>query len=92
MALSSGYSQSKWVAEQILYAAAAKTALDPVVVRVGQVSGGPCGAWAANEWYPIMVQSAIQLGCYPEDPRVRFTHLLRSVTALTSVRRLPNSP
>jgi len=69
VALSSGYSQSKWVAEQILYTAASVTALDPMIVRVGQVSGGQCGTWAANEWYPIMVQSATQLGCFPDDAR-----------------------
>lgn len=71
LALMSGYSQSKWVAEQILQNAGARTALDPLVCRVGQVSGGPSGDWAPNEWYPIMVQSATQVGCFPEDPRVR---------------------
>lgn len=69
LALMSGYSQSKWVAEQILQNAGARTALDPLVCRVGQVSGGPSGDWAPNEWYPIMVQSATQVGCFPEDPR-----------------------
>ncbi|CCL98029.1 uncharacterized protein FIBRA_00022 [Fibroporia radiculosa] len=68
-AVTSGYTESKWVAEEVLYNAAACTELNTLVIRVGQASGGKSGAWAANEWYPIMVQSAAQLRCYPDDPR-----------------------
>lgn len=65
----SGYSMSKWIAENLLLAAANASGLDPLIVRVGQLSGGPGGAWAANEWFPLMVQSAPYLGCFTADPR-----------------------
>ncbi|KZT73191.1 acetyl-CoA synthetase-like protein [Daedalea quercina L-15889] len=67
----SGYAESKWVSEQILYAAAAQAKANTLVVRVGQVCGGPDGIWNASEWYPALVQSASKLGCYPDDDKVR---------------------
>ena len=53
-----GYSQSKWVSERILEIAAEQTPLYPVIVRVGQVSGGVNGSWNPLEWIPGIVQSA----------------------------------
>ncbi|KAH9934343.1 uncharacterized protein B0H18DRAFT_870080 [Fomitopsis serialis] len=68
VAVGSGYSESKWVAERILLEAARKTTLEVLVVRVGQIcGGGPDGAWNAHEWFPAMVQSATKLGCFPDD-------------------------
>ena len=59
-----GYSESKWVAERILDAAAERTALQPVVVHLGQVCGDGNGTW--NEiWFPYLVKSALTLGCLP---------------------------
>ncbi|KAH9911161.1 uncharacterized protein B0H18DRAFT_945218, partial [Fomitopsis serialis] len=50
-----GYAESKWVSEQILYHAAAHTALRPLVVRAGQICGGPmvCGTLMNGSlpWY-----------------------------------------
>ncbi|PCH45131.1 NAD(P)-binding protein [Wolfiporia cocos MD-104 SS10] len=68
--MTNGYSEAKWVCEQVLYAAAAQTPLDPVIMRVGQLSGGPAGAWARNEYIPALVQSALHLGGLPDDPRI----------------------
>jgi thioester reductase-like protein len=65
VAVASGYSESKWVAESILAEAAQKTALKPVVVRVGQLSGGPSGCWTTRDWLPAIVKSAEALGCLP---------------------------
>ena len=66
-----GYAESKWVSEEILYGAAAQAPLHALVVRLGQVCGGPDGAWNSHEWFPSMVQSAPVLGCFPDDTRVR---------------------
>ena len=56
-ATASGYSQSKWVSERVLEVAAEETSLRPVIVRVGQVSGGVNGCWNPLEWIPGIVQS-----------------------------------
>lgn len=69
VAIGSGYTESKWVSEEILYNAAANTPLTPVVVRVGQICGALEGSWNAHEWFPSIVQSAPKLGCFPDDER-----------------------
>jgi thioester reductase-like protein len=66
-----GYSESKWVAERILDAAAERTALRPVVVRLGQVCGEGNGTWNEKEWFPSLVKSALTLGCLPSLNGVR---------------------
>ncbi|EPQ59006.1 acetyl-CoA synthetase-like protein [Gloeophyllum trabeum ATCC 11539] len=70
IAVGTGYTESKWVSEEILLKAAAHTALDPMIVRVGQVCGGSDGAWNVQEWFPSIVQSGPILKCLPEDQRV----------------------
>jgi len=65
VAVGTGYSESKWVAERILDAAAERTALRPVVVRLGQVCGDGNGAWNEKEWFPSLIKSALTLGCLP---------------------------
>jgi thioester reductase-like protein len=50
--VSAGYSESKWVAERILDAAAQRTALQPVVVRFGQICVDGNGTWNETEWFP----------------------------------------
>lgn len=70
VAVGTGYSESKWVAERVLTQAAQTKSLEALIVRVGQVCGGPNGAWNAHEWFPAVVQSAHKVGCFPDDPRV----------------------
>jgi thioester reductase-like protein len=71
VAVGSGYAESKWVAERVLSRASAVVpALETVVVRVGQLAGGPTGAWNANEWFPAIVRSGPLLGCLPEQDAV----------------------
>jgi thioester reductase-like protein len=51
---------------------AAKKGLKTCSLRVGQISGGHAnGAWAMNEWIPIMIKSSVTLGCLPEERGVR---------------------
>lgn len=71
LALGSGYSESKWVAENVLKAAASQTALRPTIVRIGQISGGTNGCWNTTEWLPAMVLSTKNVGCLPDSAQVR---------------------
>ncbi|KAJ6553311.1 hypothetical protein B0H19DRAFT_1263705 [Mycena capillaripes] len=64
-----GYQESKWISEQILAKAAAVTPAKPLIIRVGQLSGGINGAWNIQEWVPAIIQSANFIGCIPEDSR-----------------------
>ncbi|PCH42382.1 acetyl-CoA synthetase-like protein [Wolfiporia cocos MD-104 SS10] len=87
-----GYAESKWVSEQILYQAAAKTPIDPMVVRVGQLSGGPGGDWNTHEWFPSMVQTAPVLRCFPDDDRgVTWIPLDLAASAIIDFSRATNS-
>ncbi|KAJ7717066.1 hypothetical protein DFH07DRAFT_762136 [Mycena maculata] len=65
-AIGAGYTESKWVAEQMLFAAGRTTSLKPIVVRVGQLSGGIKGAWKPFQWIPAMIRSGITLGRLPD--------------------------
>lgn len=63
-----GYGQSKWVAEEILGAAASGDhGLESVrVARLGQVVGDTkLGRWKASEAYPAVAQSALTVGALP---------------------------
>ncbi|KAJ8488944.1 hypothetical protein ONZ45_g13773 [Pleurotus djamor] len=67
IALGQGYSESKWLSEQILFAAAKEyPSFKPVVIRLGQVAGGPNGNWNTGDWVPAIVKSSVALGCLPE--------------------------
>lgn len=66
LALGSGYSESKWVAERILDTVSQATPLKSTIVRSGQLTGGPSGAWNESEWFPRLVKSSIFLKCIPE--------------------------
>lgn len=69
-----GYAQSKWVGESILARASTESStFRPTIIRTGQLSGGPNGAWNKQEWVPAMVQSAVKIGMLPvdDDEKVR---------------------
>ena len=66
----SGYGESKWVAERILDRVAKTTALRPVVVRIGQLSGGKNGSWNTAEWLPAVVRSGEVVGVLPASDDV----------------------
>ena len=71
-----GYADSKWVAERILDKAATMTKLKPVVVRPGQITGAPNGAWNPTEWFPRVVRSVPYLGCLPGGDEVRSNNII----------------
>ncbi len=73
-AVGGGYGESKWVCEEMLTVAAAKTALRPIVVRVGQLSGvSTNGFWNPKEWVPSLFKSSVHIGCLPDFNNVRAT-------------------
>ncbi|KAF6743956.1 hypothetical protein DFP72DRAFT_1079255 [Ephemerocybe angulata] len=87
VALGSGYPESKWVAEQLLVRASQETALRPVIVRIGQLSGGRNGYWSPSEWVPSIVRSGELLGCLPRSPGlVSWLPVHTAASAFTEIR------
>ncbi|KAJ7500861.1 hypothetical protein B0H11DRAFT_1800191 [Mycena galericulata] len=63
----SGYAESKWVAEKTIeQAATQRSAFKPIIVRVGQLSGGIDGIWKTSEWFPTLLRLSQRLGHLPE--------------------------
>ena len=66
-----GYSESKYVAEQILEYAAQTAVPGPSLAyaRVGQVAGAAhrSGMWNKNEWFPSMIISSLHIGALPDS-------------------------
>ena len=63
--IGAGYTEAKWISENILEEASRRTPLRATVVRVGQLVGGPGGYWSEREWFPSLVKSAQYVGCLP---------------------------
>jgi len=83
----SGYSESKWVSERLLWTAGHSTALRPVVVRVGQLCGGINGNWNAREWFPALVRASQVVGGAPDNRGlVSFLPLHIAASALIELR------
>ena len=68
-----GYAQSKLVMENIVAKAAAETAMQARVLRIGQIVADTThGIWNGTEAIPLMLQAAITIGAIPtldEAPR-----------------------
>ena len=73
LVVSSGYRESKWVAEEIIKATAEKTILTPSLVRITQLMGGVNGAWKETEWFPSLIATSVALGCIPDNHDVRLS-------------------
>ncbi|KAF9544259.1 acetyl-CoA synthetase-like protein [Agrocybe pediades] len=67
IAVGNGYTEGKWVAEEILRYTSKHAGLTSTIVRVGQLAGGINGSWNATEWLPSLVQSAHAIGCLPTE-------------------------
>ena len=84
VALSTGYTESKWVGETILktiseMSAKVGTPLRTIVMRLGQITGSlGNGAWNTAEHIPTLLKSSQYLGCLPDFDAVRVSAPIRA--------------
>ncbi|KAF9553318.1 hypothetical protein CPC08DRAFT_754299 [Agrocybe pediades] len=69
VAIGTGYTESKWVSEEILIESTKRTALNTIVVRVGQLTGGLNGCWNTSEWLPSIIQESELTGSWVSSGR-----------------------
>lgn len=70
-AMSSGYGESKWIAEQLFFHVATEYGLKATIVRVGQLCGDTkTGGWGTQEWVPAMVSLCQTLRSVPSRNEV----------------------
>ncbi|GJJ05918.1 putative secondary metabolism biosyntheticenzyme [Clathrus columnatus] len=86
----SGYGESKWVSERILKIAELETGLKPVIIRVGQLSGGMNGNWTTREWFPSIVTASRIIGSLPDYEGVAsFVPIHKAASAIIELRHAP---
>lgn len=56
------------------------TPISTTVLRCGQMTGGPSGAWNDHEWFPSLIKSSVTMGKLPASSGVRSSHAPYSVT------------
>lgn len=65
-----GYAEGKWVCEHLLDHARRTCGeeVEPVVVRIGQISGPEScdGVWNMREHIPTLVKNSVQIGAFPK--------------------------
>ncbi|KAG2419144.1 hypothetical protein HFD88_002249 [Aspergillus terreus] len=64
-----GYARAKWVCERILTEVAKRQGdlLHPIIVRLGQLTGGTrSGIWNSNEHFPTILKASQLIGALPE--------------------------
>lgn len=72
IAIGGGYSESKWIAEQLLEGAARLASVPTTIVRIGQLSGDKrIGGWTEKEWVPAMLKLSQLVGALPLRDEVR---------------------
>ncbi|KAJ7127865.1 hypothetical protein C8R44DRAFT_873640 [Mycena epipterygia] len=67
-AIGMGYSESKWVAEQMIHFTRETTSLKPMIARLGQLCASNShagGRWNSNEWFPLIVRSGAKTTSLP---------------------------
>ncbi|KAJ6534661.1 putative aminoadipate reductase [Mycena vulgaris] len=63
VAVGTGYGESKFVTEQILFG----SGLHSCSLRIGQMSGSRLtGTWPVTNWFPMLVQASLKLGAIPD--------------------------
>ncbi|KAF9465935.1 hypothetical protein BDZ94DRAFT_1296127 [Collybia nuda] len=86
-AMGLGYTESKWVTENILIKASEKSPLKPIIIRPGHICGGPSGYWDPVEWVPAIVRSGQHLGCLPRpEGNVTWIPAHVAAAAITEMR------
>ncbi|KIK63424.1 hypothetical protein GYMLUDRAFT_72098 [Collybiopsis luxurians FD-317 M1] len=64
-----GYSESKFIAENIVEAAASVLDIPCAIARVTQISGDSLfGLWKTQEMHPIIIAGSARIGKFPEFP------------------------
>ncbi|EGO00041.1 hypothetical protein SERLA73DRAFT_122132 [Serpula lacrymans var. lacrymans S7.3] len=61
VAVGSGYGESKYISERLLD----MSGLHATSFRIGQIAGGPNGAWSTTDWVPIIAKSSLALAVFP---------------------------
>ncbi|EJF55750.1 acetyl-CoA synthetase-like protein [Dichomitus squalens LYAD-421 SS1] len=89
-ALGSGYTESKWIAEQVLYNVAKRAGVPVGVVRLGQIGGNKTGHWNEREWLPSLIKSASLMSLIPTVEGV--TAFLLSYPAARAFLEMRSSP
>ncbi|KIJ53373.1 hypothetical protein M422DRAFT_775923 [Sphaerobolus stellatus SS14] len=86
----SGYTESKWIGERILDNAAERTPLEPIIVRIGQLTSNASGAWNSSDWLPAIVRSGQILGGLPSrTDKIAWISLEVAVAAIFEFRSTP---
>ncbi|RGP66053.1 nrpslike enzyme [Fusarium sporotrichioides] len=70
VASSSGYGESKYIAEHLLDHAVKHHGIPVTIVRIGQIAGSLSDdghIWNKSEWFPMLVQASKDLGALPEE-------------------------
>ncbi|KAI0702388.1 acetyl-CoA synthetase-like protein [Cerioporus squamosus] len=82
-----GYSEAKWVTEQVLRNASKERGLHTIVTRLGQVAGDRLGYWNEREWFPALVRSALFQKCLPDlEGTVTWFPAYEAAKAFTEMR------
>jgi thioester reductase-like protein/acyl-CoA synthetase (AMP-forming)/AMP-acid ligase II len=65
---STGYGQSKYIAERILAYASEKLAISTISARVGQITGDVSRkrGWNVQEWFPSLIISSLHMRALPD--------------------------
>ncbi|KAE9394813.1 CurK protein [Gymnopus androsaceus JB14] len=91
-AISTGYAESKWVAEQIIHTAHSLSGVNTCVLRVGLLCGSVNGIWDTNHWFPSLVQSSDYVGCLPDgDTLVSWLPMEMAAAAIVDLRDSPST-
>jgi len=91
-AISTGYAESKWVAEQIVHTAHSLSGVNTRVLRVGLLCGSANGVWDTSHWFPSLVQSSDYVGCLPDgDTLVSWLPMEMAAAAIVDLRDLPSA-